>query len=50
MRLLILGEGESLNEEGEIVSLEAEESVDGEEEVDAVCNVIGVLGSMGENR
>lgn len=50
MRLLILGEGESLNEEGEIVSLEAEESVDGEEEVDAVCNVIGVLGSMGEYR
>ena len=39
-----------MNEEGEIVSLEAEESVDGEEEVDAECNVIGVLGSMGEYR
>ncbi|CAJ2667675.1 unnamed protein product [Trifolium pratense] len=41
-------EGESLNEEGEIVSLEAEEDNEIEEEVEAECKLIGVLGSMGE--
>ncbi|MCH99493.1 enzymatic polyprotein, partial [Trifolium medium] len=50
MHLLILGEGESVNEEGEIVSLEAEEDDEVEEEVDAECKIIGVLGSMGEYR
>ncbi|PNX80637.1 hypothetical protein L195_g036643, partial [Trifolium pratense] len=48
LRLLVLGEGESLNEEGEIVSLEAEEDNEIEEEVEAECKLIGVLGSMGE--
>lgn len=45
--LLILGEGETLNEEGEIVTMEAEESED-EGEADAECKMIGVLGKMGE--
>ncbi|PNX96122.1 retrotransposon-related protein [Trifolium pratense] len=50
MRLLILGEGENGNEEGEIISLETEDSEEGEEEVEAECKFIEVLGSMGEYR
>lgn len=45
LRLLILGDGESLNDEGEIVTIEAEEELD-DEEVEAECKLIGVLGSM----
>jgi hypothetical protein len=45
--VLILGDGETVNEEGEIVSLEAEESEE-EEEPEAECKLIGVLGKMGE--
>ncbi|MCI16743.1 enzymatic polyprotein, partial [Trifolium medium] len=49
MRLLILGEGEVINEEGEIVALEACEGEDSEvEEIE--CKSMGVLGSMGEYR
>ncbi|GAU36128.1 hypothetical protein TSUD_292880 [Trifolium subterraneum] len=36
-----------MNEEGEIISLEAQESEE-EEEVEAECKLIGVLGKMGE--
>ncbi|MCH79730.1 pentatricopeptide repeat-containing protein [Trifolium medium] len=34
MRLLILGEGESMNEDGEIIALEIEDSEEGDEEVE----------------
>jgi hypothetical protein len=45
--VLILGEGESLTEEGEIIKLdEAFEGSDEEEELE--CKVMGTLGSMGE--
>ncbi|CAJ2661796.1 unnamed protein product [Trifolium pratense] len=38
-----------MNDEGEIISLETQEVVvDEEDEVEAECKVIGVLGSMGE--
>lgn len=47
IRVLILGDGESLNEEGEIVSMEAHNS-ESEEEDEAECKFIGVLESMGE--
>ncbi|PNY02722.1 retrotransposon-related protein [Trifolium pratense] len=47
MRVLILGEGEVLNDDGEIVTLEVEDEVV-EEETDAECKILGVLGSMGE--
>ncbi|CAJ2636500.1 unnamed protein product [Trifolium pratense] len=48
LRVLILGEGETLNEEGEIVRLEeVEDESDEEEEVE--CKLMGVLGSMGES-
>lgn len=47
IRVLILGDNESLNEEGEIVSMEAHNS-ESEEEEEAECKFIGVLGSMGE--
>lgn len=47
MRVLILVEGEGLNEEGEIVSIETVETEE-EEDVEAECKIIGVLGSMGE--
>ncbi|MCI64952.1 pentatricopeptide repeat-containing protein, partial [Trifolium medium] len=47
MRVLILGDGETVNDEGEIVALEAEDS-DEEEEIEAECKLIGVLGEMGE--
>ncbi|PNY02508.1 retrotransposon-related protein [Trifolium pratense] len=49
IRVLILGDGEELNEEGEIVSMEAQVPTSDEEE-DAECKIIGVLGSMGEYR
>ncbi|CAJ2649147.1 unnamed protein product [Trifolium pratense] len=49
MRVLILGEGETLNDDGEIVALEVEEEVE-EEETEAECKFIGVLGNMGEYR
>ncbi|CAJ2629609.1 unnamed protein product [Trifolium pratense] len=45
--LLILGEGETLNDEGEIVALEVEDEEE-EEELEAECKLIGVLGKMGE--
>lgn len=48
MRVLILGEGEMLNEDGVIVTMEAEESEE-EEDVEAECKLIGVLGSVGEH-
>jgi hypothetical protein len=44
LRVLILGDGETVNEEGEIMSLESEE----EEQPEAECKLIGVLGKMGE--
>ena len=53
LRVLILGEGETLNDEGEIVSMEAvqtgceELATDEEEEVE--CQSMGVLGSMSGN-
>jgi hypothetical protein len=47
MRVLILGEGEIIGEDGEIVALEVEVS-EVEEELDAECKVIGVLGKLGE--
>ncbi|GAU14480.1 hypothetical protein TSUD_250200 [Trifolium subterraneum] len=46
--VLILGEGETMNEEGEIVNLE-ELSEDSDEEEEVECKVLGVLGSMGES-
>lgn len=49
LRVLILGEGESLNDEGEIVSMEEAQS-DGEEEEEVECNSMGVLGSLGGHR
>ncbi|PNX67467.1 retrotransposon-related protein, partial [Trifolium pratense] len=48
LRVLILGEGETMNEEGEIVSLEEVEA-DSDEEVEVECKLMGVLGSMGES-
>ncbi|MCI33842.1 pentatricopeptide repeat-containing protein, partial [Trifolium medium] len=49
LRILILGEGEGINEDGEIIALETQEvEEDEEEEVEVECKVIGVLGSMGE--
>ncbi|GAU37038.1 hypothetical protein TSUD_207440 [Trifolium subterraneum] len=50
MRVLILGDGERLNDEGEIVAVEVEEGCEVEEEVDAECKILGVLGSLGEYR
>jgi hypothetical protein len=47
LQVLILGDGETINEDGEIVSLEVDDS-ETEEELDAECKVIGVLGKMGE--
>jgi hypothetical protein len=49
LRVLILGDGETINEEGEITSLEMGES-DEEEETEAECKFIGVLGSLGESQ
>ncbi|XP_045803285.1 uncharacterized protein LOC123896906 [Trifolium pratense] len=46
LRILILGDGEVLNEEGEIVMLEEVDEEAKEEEVE--CRSMGVLGSMGE--
>ncbi|XP_057428622.1 uncharacterized protein LOC130722049 isoform X1 [Lotus japonicus] len=49
MRVLILGEGETMNEEGEIVMLEQE--VEEEEEEEAVeCKAMGVLGCLGDHQ
>ncbi|XP_068472156.1 uncharacterized protein [Phaseolus vulgaris] len=47
LRVLILGEGETVNEDGEIVALEVEDAEE-EEEPEAECKIIGVLGKMGE--
>ncbi|PNY13662.1 retrotransposon-related protein [Trifolium pratense] len=48
LRVLILGEGETMNEEGEIVNMEdVEAESDEDEEVE--CKLMGVLGSMGES-
>ncbi|MCH83560.1 hypothetical protein A2U01_0004386, partial [Trifolium medium] len=49
LRVLILGEGETVNEDGEIVMLNGELS-DIEEEVEVECKSMGVLGSMGGQR
>ncbi|MCI35069.1 RNA-directed DNA polymerase (Reverse transcriptase), partial [Trifolium medium] len=49
LRLLILGEGEGVNDEGEIVALEVGEEEE-EEDLEAECKIMGVLGSMGEYR
>lgn len=48
LRVLILGEGETMTEEGEIVSME-DVTVESEEEVEVECKLMGVLGSMGES-
>ena len=48
IRVLILGEGEGVNEEGEIVSIETVETEEEDEDVEAECKIIGVMGSMGE--
>jgi hypothetical protein len=45
--MLILGDGEVMTEEGEIVRLE-EASTEDEEEVEVECKLMGVLGSLGE--
>lgn len=47
--VLILGESETINEDGEIITLEDayEES---EEDVEVECKSMGVLGSLGEHR
>jgi hypothetical protein len=47
LRLLILGDEETINEEGEIISLEVGDS--DEEETEAECKFIGVLVSLGES-
>ncbi|PNX58162.1 retrotransposon-related protein, partial [Trifolium pratense] len=47
MRVLILGEGETLNEGEEIVALEVDES-EGVVDTKAECKLIGVLGKIGE--
>lgn len=49
LRVLILGEGETLNDEGEIVSME-EVKTDEEEGEEVECQSMGVLGSMSGNR
>lgn len=49
LRVLILGEGEALNDEGEIMAMEAVQP-DSEEEIEVECKSMGVLGSMGEHR
>ena len=48
MRVLILGEGEGVNEEVEIVSIETVETEEEDEDAEAKCKIIGVMGSMGE--
>ncbi|XP_039688625.1 uncharacterized protein [Medicago truncatula] len=49
LRVLILGEGKMLNDEGEIVAME-ETAVESEEEEEEVeCKSMGVLGRMGEH-
>jgi hypothetical protein len=47
LRVLILGAGETINDDGEIVSLEIDDS-DVEEEIEAECKILGMLGKMGE--
>lgn len=49
LRVLILGEGESLNDEGKIIAMEEVQS-EGEDEDEVECNSMGVLGSLGEHR
>jgi hypothetical protein len=49
LRVLILGDGETMNEEGEIVSLEGD-VYETEDEEEVECKSMGVLGSMGGNR
>jgi hypothetical protein len=48
LRILILGAGEAITDDGEIVSLEVNGEEEEEEEPGAECKAIGVLGSMGE--
>ena len=54
LRVLILGEGETLNDEGEILSMEAMqiggEKLAPDEEEEVECQSMGVLGSMSGNR
>ncbi|MCH91411.1 pentatricopeptide repeat-containing protein, partial [Trifolium medium] len=49
LRVLILGDGETLNEEGEIIAMEEELSEE-EEEIELECKSLGVLGSMDGHR
>ncbi|MCH81215.1 Ty3/gypsy retrotransposon protein, partial [Trifolium medium] len=49
LRVLLLGEGEAMNEEGEIVALEVTENEESEEE-EVECKSMGMLGTMGEYR
>lgn len=48
LRVLIIGEDETMTEEGEILSME-DVTVESEEEVEVECKLMGVLGSMGES-
>jgi hypothetical protein len=50
LRILILGPGETLNDDGEIVMLEGDVYDDVEDEEEVECKSMGVLGSMGGNR
>ncbi|MCI11184.1 hypothetical protein A2U01_0032284, partial [Trifolium medium] len=47
LRVLILGEGETMNEAGEIISMEEVQSEEEEEEEEVECKSMGVLGTMG---
>jgi hypothetical protein len=49
LRLIILGDGEDITEDGEIVRLESVQ-LDDEEEEALECNSMGVLGTMGGYR
>ncbi|MCH80746.1 enzymatic polyprotein, partial [Trifolium medium] len=49
LRVLILGEGETVNDDGEIIAMDGELS-DIEEELEVECKSMGVLGSMGGQR
>jgi hypothetical protein len=46
LRIFVLGEGETITDDGEIVMLDGDASEE-EEEIDMECKSMGVLGSMG---
>ncbi|XP_057438197.1 transposon Tf2-1 polyprotein isoform X1 [Lotus japonicus] len=50
LRVLILGEGETIDDEGEIVMLEGDQPEDEEEEEPAALKLMGVLGCMAETQ